>query len=139
MRFLPVAATVAVFILDWSFGNADSKSTAEPPGISRSGSDFLEVCSSIESEENSNPVRTHNNAICLGWVEGFVDGFTVHEELLGVPQKDRLVCVPRKVSPMQTVRVIKKYITDNPAKAHRPTRYVASLALAGAFPCKAGN
>jgi hypothetical protein len=63
----------------------------------------------------------------------------VHEELLGVPQKDRLVCVPHKVTTLQTVRVIKKYIVDNPAKAHRPTRYIASLALAGAFPCKAGK
>ena len=34
---------------------------------------------------------------------------------------------------------LKKYIADNPDKAHRATRYVASLALARAFPCKAGK
>jgi hypothetical protein len=47
-----------------------------------------------------------------------------------------MVCVPHKVSTIQTVRVIKKYLADNPDKAHRPTRYVASVALAQAFPCK---
>jgi hypothetical protein len=61
----------------------------------------------------------------------------VHDELLGVPERDRMACVPRGVATVQIIRVIKKYIADNPDKAHRATRYVASLALAGAFPCKA--
>jgi hypothetical protein len=48
-----------------------------------------------------------------------------------------MACLPHGVTAIQTARVIKKYISDNPDKAHRPTRYIASLALAGAFPCKA--
>jgi hypothetical protein len=72
-------------------------------------------------------------------VEGFADGFTVHDELLSVPRKDRMACVPHEVTTIQVVRVIKKYLADNPGKAHRPTRYIASIALAGAFPCKAGK
>ena len=75
----------------------------------------------------------------LGWVEGFRDGFTVHDELLAVPEKYRMICLPRAVTTVQIVRVIKKYVADNPDKAHRATRYVASLALARAFPCKAGK
>jgi hypothetical protein len=47
--------------------------------------------------------------------------------------------MPRGVTAVQIIRVIKKYIADNPDKAHRATRYVASLALARAFPCKAGK
>jgi hypothetical protein len=72
-------------------------------------------------------------------VEGFREGFTVHDELLGVPQKDRMVCFPRGVTALQIIRVIQKYIADNPAKAHRLTRYNASVALARAFPCKAAK
>ena len=79
----------------------------------------------------------YNDATCLGWVEGFADGFTVHEELLSVPDKDRMVCVPHEITTLQTVRVIEKYIADNPEKAHRPTRYITSIALARTFPCKA--
>jgi len=107
--------------------------------ISKSGRDFLEVCSSVDSEGNKDAGRVQRDATCLGWAAGFTDGFLVHEELLSVPRKDRMACVPRGVTIIQIVRVIKKYLADNPGKAHRPTRYIASIALAGAFPCKAGK
>jgi hypothetical protein len=71
------------------------------------------------------------------WAEGFRDGFTVHDELLAVPRRDRVVCIPSGVTRVQIVRIIKKYTADNPDKAHRATRLIASVALAGAFPCKA--
>jgi hypothetical protein len=138
MRFLSVFVLIAVCFVS-SSARVGSKSAAEQPDISRSGSDFLEVCSTTDSERKEDPVRIHNDASCLGWVEGFREGFTVHDELLGVPEKDRMVCMPRGVTTVQTVRAIKKYITDNPEKAHRATRYVASLALARAFRCRAGK
>ena len=137
MRLLSVLGLLAVFYV-CSSGRAGPKS-AEQPDISRSGSDFLEVCSSIDAERNRNPVRVYNDATCLGWVEGFADGFTVHDELLGVPVKDRMACVPHEVTTIRTVRAIKKYIADNPEKAHHATRYTASVALARTFPCKAGK
>jgi hypothetical protein len=96
----------------------------------------LEICSDIDNQPNGDPIRVHNDAACLSWVQGFSDGFIVHDELLGVPEKDRMVCMPRAVTTVQIIRVIKKYIADNPEKAHRATRYVASLALAGTFSCK---
>jgi hypothetical protein len=115
------------------------KSKPEQPDISRSGRDFLEVCSSIDSEGNRDAARIERDATCLGWVEGFADGFLVHEELLSVPKRDRMACVPHGATTLQTVRVIKQYLADNPGKAHRPTRYLASVALASAFPCRAGK
>jgi len=53
-----------------SSANVGSKS-AEQSDISRSGRNFLEVCSSIDSEQKGDAVRIHNDAVCLGWVEGF--------------------------------------------------------------------
>ena len=138
MRLLSVFILIAVCFV-CSSASVGSKSTAEQPDISRSGSDFLEVCSTIDSERKEDLVRSNNDATCLGWVEGFRQGFTVHDELLGVPEKDRMICLPRAVTTVQIVRVIKKYVADNPDKAHRATRYVASLALARAFPCKASK
>ena len=138
MRLLSVFTLLGVCFI-CSSGSVGSKSAAEQPDISRSGSKFLEICSDIDSQPNGDSVHIHNHATCLGWVEGFGDGFTVHDELLGVPEKDRMVCMPHGVTAVQTIGVIKKYIADNPDKAHRATRYVASLALARAFPCKAGK
>jgi Rap1a immunity proteins len=136
MRLLSVFTLIAVCFVCSS--GSGSKSAAEQPDISRSGSDFLDLCSSIDGEMNGDvATRIHNNATCLAWVEGFRDGFAVHDELLGVPEKDRMVCVPRGVTTVQIIYMMKKYIADNPDKAHRATRFIASVALARAFPCKA--
>ena len=138
MRLLSVFTLIAVSCV-CSPSSVGSKSAAEQPDISRSGSNFLQVCSSIDSEWKADPVRIHNDATCLGWVEGFGNGFTVHDELLSIPQRDRMICMPAKVTTIQIVRVMKKYVADNPDKAHRATRFIASVALARAFPCKAGK
>ena len=138
MRILLAALLLGLFFGCSPAGTAE-KSTPEQPDISRSGRDFLEFCSSVDSEGNRDAARMQRDAMCLGWVEGFADGFLVHEELLSVPRKDRMACVPRGVSTLQIVRVIKKYLAENSDKAHRPTRYIASIALAGAFPCRAGK
>jgi hypothetical protein len=84
MRLLSGFTLLAVYFA-CSPGSVGSKSV-EQPDISRSDSEFLEVCSSA-CEHKGDPVPIHDGATCLGWVEGFRDGFTVHDELLGVPEK----------------------------------------------------
>jgi len=138
MRLISVFALLAACFF-CSAGGSGSRIAAEQLNIGRSGKDFLELCSSVDSEQKGDPVRIRNDAFCLGWVEGFRDGFTVHDELLGVPQKDRMVCIPGEITSVQIIRVINKYLAENPDKAHRGTRLVASLALAGTFRCKAGK
>ena len=144
VRLLLVPAMIGVFFV-CSPASTGQKTASEQPDISRSGRDFLEVCASVDSkggvdsEGNKDTARIQRDATCLGWVEGFADGFLVYGELLSVPRKDRMACVPRGVTALQIVHVIKKYLADNPEKAHRPTRYVVSIALAGTFPCKAGK
>ena len=102
----------------------------------------MEVCSSVGSEGGADgegsldAARAARDATCLGWVAGFAEGFLVHDELLGIPRKDRLACVPNGESAVQIVRVMKRYLAKNSEKAQRATRYIASLALAGAFPCR---
>jgi Rap1a immunity proteins len=138
VRLILVPALLGILLV-CSPLSTGQKSTPEQPDISRSGRDFLEVCSSVDSEGNRDAARIQRDATCLGWAQGFTDGFLVYGELLSVPRRDRMACVPRGVTTMQIVRVIKKYLAENPDKAHRPTRYIASIALAGAFPCKSGK
>ena len=151
MRLLLIAALLSVFFVGFP-ASTSSISTTEHPGstpeqadISRSGRDFFEVCASVgsegskDAEGNRDAARVSRDATCLGWVAGFAEGFLVHDELLGVPRRDRLACVPNGESAIRIVRVIRKYLADNPEKAHRATRYIASLALAKAFPCRAGK
>ena len=144
MRLLLVAVLLGIFFVGFP-ASTSPRSTPEQPDISRSGRDFSEVCSSVgkeggkDSQGNRDAARVSRDATCLGWVAGFAEGFLVHDELLGVPSRDRLACVPRGVTTIQIVRVIQKYLADNPEKAHRATRYIASLALAKAFPCRGGK
>ena len=138
MRVLLIPALLGVLFV-CANASPGQKSSAEQPDVSRSGRDFLEVCSSVDSEGNRDAAHIQGDATCLGWAQGFTDGFLVYGELLSVPRRDRMACVPRGVTTIQIVRVIKKYLAENPDKVHRPTRYTASIALAGAFPCRAGK
>lgn len=151
LHLLHIAALLGVVFAGFP-ASTSPISTAEHPGstpeqadISRSGTDLLAVCSSVGSkggtdgEGNRDAARAAREATCLGWVAGFTEGFLVHDELLSVPRRDRLACVPNGESAIRIVRVMKKYLADNPEKAHRATRYIASLALARAFPCRAGR
>ena len=146
MRLLLIAGLLGVFFVGFP-ARTSPRSTPERADISRSGRDFSAVCSGVGndvggegagSEGNQDAARAAHDATCLGWVAGFTEGFLVHDELLGVPRRDRLACVPNGESAMRIVRVMKRYLANNPEKAHRATRYIASLALAGAFPCRGG-
>jgi hypothetical protein len=68
MRLLSVFILIAVcFVCSSSVG---SKSAAEQPDISKSGSNFLEICSDIDNQPNGDAIRVHNDATCLGWIDG---------------------------------------------------------------------
>jgi hypothetical protein len=180
VRLLLVAALLGFLLVGWPASTSPKSTSEHAEGdrrqsgdwrsredISRSGRDFLQVCSSVgiakgvgfekgsgvakgagvekdgdgsrDAGRDFSDEQAWRDATCLGWVGGFTEGFLVHDELLGVPRRDRLACVPNGESAIRIVRVMKKYLADHPEKARRATRYIASLALAGAFPCRAGR
>ena len=55
MRLLSVLALLAVCFV-CSSGSVGSKSAAGQPDISRSGRDFLDLCSGIDNERKGDPV-----------------------------------------------------------------------------------
>src|SRR5258708_21832205 len=135
MRLLEFAG-LRVMCVRFSPATASQVATAQEADIGKSGTEFMRICSAAGGGAGNDPQRMQSDATCQGWVEGFADGFTVHDELLGVPRADRMVCIPRNVTNAQIIEAIDKYVRGNPDKSHRATRLVASLALAQAFPCK---
>lgn len=100
MRLLLIAALAGVFFVGFP-ASTSPRSTPEQADISRSGRDFLEVCSSVgnegagrgggaDGEGSRDAARVSRDATCLGWVAGFAEGFLVHDELVGVPKRGRL-------------------------------------------------
>jgi hypothetical protein len=70
---------------------------------------------------------------CLGYLSGFLDAHTVASSFGGA---NRLFCGPPKVSNEQLVRVVVKYLSDNPDKLNQDPGLVTMLALAKSFPCR---
>jgi hypothetical protein len=141
MRLFVLLGLLVVFLNFSSTmpSEASQGGESQPSDIGKSGTEFMRVCSNAGVEVGNNPQHIQSDLTCQGWVEGFVDGFAVHDELLGVPRADRLVCIPRNATNVQIIRVINKYIGGNPDKAHRATRLVAAVALAQAFSCKSAK
>jgi hypothetical protein len=135
MRFLPLCS---LFLLLFASARAlESRKTQTArsfPDISSSGTEFLEVCKHIDEEYS--PSHVYDDAICLGWTQGFLQGVLVSEEFRRTPEENRMTCPPSEVTVIQFIRVIKKHMIEQPERAHLASRYLASEALITAFPCK---
>ncbi len=115
------------------------KSQTPATDIGKSGNDFLAVCKDIEEGSLVDMARTYRKGVCAAWVMGFMAGvYTAYDEL-HTPERERGICVPDGAPPIQAVRIIKKYIEENPEHADMKTRALAFVALINAFPCGKPN
>ena len=96
-----------------------------------SGNAFVRLCEDHPSEELSQFAVGHSIA-CIAYLHGLSDG----QLLPQVEQKTRrLYCRDADIENQQQVRIVLKYIKDNPAKAHFPTPLLFLEAMKEAFPC----
>lgn len=103
-----------------------------------SGNAFLQTCSAVDkpTEAMTSIEMLHGN-ICLAYIVGLVDGVSLQVDLSRVSSHAELFpyCLSDEVGNGQLVRVLLKYIRDNPAKAHLPTATLFGMAMKEAFPC----
>ena len=69
-------------------------------------------------------------ALGRGYVMGATDGLTF------VPPSRRWICLPGGVANEQVVRVVQKYLKENPETLHYLAQGQINNALVRAFPCK---
>jgi len=75
---------------------------------------------------------------CLGYIDGFTSGVgsehSFAEDALqrNVPAP---FCFPDSVEMGQAIRIVLKYIRENPTDAHRSTSVLIMRALGKAYPC----
>lgn len=69
---------------------------------------------------------------CMSYLRGMRDATTILNSLTGTQQ----MCVPETVTTSQLVRVVVKYLRDNPEKLHEHMGGRAFLAMVVAYPCK---
>jgi hypothetical protein len=102
-----------------------------------SGNAFARLCSSIEKDTRTESEIGHMRS-CVGYVRGFTDGIefgSSYVEDKVNKQVPHLFCEPDGAENGQIIRIILKYIRDNPTEAHLPTSLLIVDALKKAFPC----
>lgn len=112
---------------------------------SKSGNAFLRQCSSVDrptvERAESDLLKV---AECASYVHGLAEGIQFEFEFLEekyMKGKDKLpapYCTgDRTVAVEQRIRILLKYIRDNPGDADLPTAGLYFLAMKQAFPCPA--
>lgn len=97
------------------------------------GNKLISQCSDAIHAFDTGTVRdAHNIAACAGYIEGIVDTLRTLEK----NQTLLSVCWPEQpISTAQVVRVVYKYLQENPAQLHFPKAYLVFGAIEKGFPC----
>jgi len=105
------------------------------------GSSLLTKCSlavRVFDGEKLSSEDVAKGAFCVGYISGNHDtDFMV--QMLEEHQKITLMkhaCPPSNASTEQAVRVVVKYLRDNPERLHMPASILVTDAIRSSFPCK---
>jgi len=112
-----------------------AQTTQEFPDTS--GNAFMRLCSAVEKDKTTDQEAATSIA-CVSYVSGFVAGVTAHAGFAAYKMKQKvptMFCLPEDVEPGQLVRVVLKFVRNNPEDAHRRTDVLIARALREAFPC----
>jgi hypothetical protein len=109
---------------------------------SADGNSLLEKCSLVlkmyEGQNVSSPIDNLHAGTCLGLVRGIADTLNLwrSSDAGPVDNTEMYGCMPDGLKTIQLVRIVVKYLNDNPAKLQWPDTTLVGTALAAAFPCK---
>ncbi|PYY69969.1 hypothetical protein CRX42_13770 [Pseudomonas jessenii] len=98
------------------------------------GNELLGQCQqyikAADKERNYDPIAA---GLCLGFIHGVDETVTY---LRGDLAKDAKFCTPKDITNGQVVRIVVKYLKDNPKLLHKSRGALVWLALNDAYPCK---
>ncbi|WP_454839790.1 Rap1a/Tai family immunity protein [Pseudomonas hormoni] len=99
------------------------------------GNELLENCqASIRSMDHISNNDPYGNGQCFGITEGVLNTMVALNPQL--PEESR-ICLPDDgIKGGQAVRVVYKYLQDNPAMLHLEGTTLVCLAFRRAYPCK---
>jgi hypothetical protein len=99
-----------------------------------SGSTLLRQCQAAAKVAGGGRYTTQESidgAFCRGYVAGAVD------QMVGLSvQTSTMYCIPSNSDNDQLLRVVLKYLNDNPATLNYPAGAAVAKAVIAAFPCK---
>jgi hypothetical protein len=106
------------------------------------GNQMLEKCHTWFKDEPPPPNPPQKEIIDAGYCAGYFDGVLESQSMLfAIDKQDhvqgrRRYCRPEEATNGQVMKVVKKWLDNNPEKLHCAGETVIFLALVDAFPCR---
>lgn len=101
------------------------------------GSALLKACGATLRQADGGQLSEEDSIesiFCIGYVSGFLDGMSLTATLTGGRPN---VCLPeRGITNDQAIRILVKYLRENPETLHKSGRMSLYISLGKAFPCK---
>lgn len=110
----------------------------------RDGNQLLSICKPfvmyLDSHDSSN-VSVPDSAQCASFINGFREGTDLYRIIYNLREVEIdpeywSFCIPERVTNNQLIRVIVKYLEDNPSELHTQRSFIIADALHSAFPCE---
>jgi hypothetical protein len=100
------------------------------------GNELLEHCQVavdyFDGDESKSVWKAH---ACIGYVTGMLDMNQAYDSDEFKHKDKKYFCRPQRASNGQIVRVVLKYLKNNPQNLHATKNYSVIIALKQAFPC----
>nr|WP_269807861.1 Rap1a/Tai family immunity protein [Pseudomonas agronomica] len=108
------------------------------------GSKLLRQCQEALTIFDGGTANNNTDAaMCLGTINGTVDGLDIAHMLYSQEAKKqlkRIICWPEgNVTKDQSLRIVVKYLKEHPESLHFGESTLITLALVSAFPCGTGK
>ncbi len=103
------------------------------------GTDLLRKCAPLWADGRAdveNSTERLDAGFCAGYVAGVTDAEAMWKAVEGKTSKATHYCVPEGATTAQGLRIVKKWLNDNPDKLHWRADFIIHQALLEAFPCK---
>jgi hypothetical protein len=94
---------------------------------------FLTDCVQAEKELDGVQPETAAQAVHAHRCAYYLDGF---RDSISFARGPQLICIPQEVTSGQLLRVVLKYLKENPSKLHLDKAIGTHTALRGAYPCR---
>ena len=93
-----------------------------------------EILWACNGDESKTPEAAFEEIHCIGYISGVLDGIQL---VFGVRPEFKFFCPPESgISSDQQVRIVTKWLEDNPKELHKSARMSVLMAFAKAFPCE---
>ncbi len=111
--------------------------TCDVWGQGPAGSELLRACGATLRQAEGGELSAEESIesiFCIGYVSGFLDAMSLTAALTGGRPN---VCLPeRGINNEQAIRILVKYLRENPETLHKTGRMSLYISLERAFPCK---